>query len=224
MTRKALLIASVVVVLAMLGVAALVAASLPGNVPLPTHWGLNGEPDRFSDKWTALLMPVGLVGGVSLLFNFLPALEPRREGLKRSQGLYLWSWAALLLVGAAIQVAVVGVALRWPIHGTSFILGGIGVMLAMIGNQLGKSRSMYLIGIRTPWTLASEEVWIKTHRLAGKLMVGGGLMLVVAAFLPLPNGLIGTLMLAVIAAAVLIPLVYSYLLWRRERGSGQASG
>lgn len=224
MTRKALLIASVVVVLAMLGVAVLVGASLPGNVPLPTHWGLNGEPDRFSDKWTALLIPVAMVGGVSLLFHFLPALEPRRDGLARSQGLYLWGWASLLLMGALIQLAVVAVALRWPVHGTSLILGGVGTMFVMIGNQLGKSRSMYLVGFRTPWTLASEDVWIRTHRLAGKMMVGGGLLLVVAAFLPLPSGMIATLVLGVIAATAGIPFVYSYVLWRRERRSDQASG
>ena len=59
-------------------------------------------------------------------------------------------------------------------------------MLVPIGNQLGKSRSMYLIGLRTPWTLASEEVWIKTHRLAGKLMIAGGLIAIAAAALALP--------------------------------------
>jgi uncharacterized membrane protein len=224
MTRKSLAIASALVMVLLVAVAAAVASSLPGDMPLPTHWGLDGEPDRFSDKWTALLLPLLVAGPVSLIFYFLPALEPRREGLARSQGLYAWAWVSLLLVSVLIQLAVVSVALHWPVHGTSFILAGVGAMFVLIGNQLGKSRSMYLIGIRTPWTLASEEVWIKTHRLAGKLMVGGGLVLVVAAFVPLPNGMIATIMAAVIGAAVLIPIVYSYVLWRRERGSDQASG
>lgn len=224
MTRKSLLIASIGTVAAMLILAVLVGSSLPAHLPLPIHWGLDGEPDSFSDKWTALLMPVAMVGGISLLFHFLPALEPRRQGLERSQGLYLWSWAALLILGFVIQLAVISVALRWPVHGTSFILGGIGLVFATIGNQLGKSRSMYLIGIRTPWTLASEEVWIKTHRLAGKLMVGGGLLMVAAAFLPLPSGLVATLMLGVIGAAALVPVGYSFLLWRSEVRRNQASG
>lgn len=224
MTRKSLAIASALVMVLLVAVAAAVASSLPGDMPLPTHWGLSGEPDRFSDKWTALLLPLLVAGPVSLIFYFLPALEPRREGLARSQGLYLWVWASLLLVSVLIQLAVVSVALHWRVHGTSFILAGVGAMFVMIGNQLGKSRSMYLIGIRTPWTLASEEVWIKTHRLAGKLMVAGGLLLVMTAFLPIPKGMIATIMLAVIGTAVLIPIVYSYVLWRRERGSDQASG
>ena len=224
MTRKTMAVASTLAAIAMLAAAWVVGSVLPAEMPLPIHWGLDGEPDGFSDKWTALLMPAGLVAGISALLYFLPGLEPRRQGLQRSQGLYLWSWAALLILGATIQLAVISVALRWSVHGTSFILAGLGLVFVLIGNQLGKSRSMYLIGIRTPWTLASEEVWIKTHRLAGKLMVGGGLLLVIAAFLPLPSGLIATLIGGVLVVAVLVPIAYSYLLWRGEVRRNQASG
>jgi uncharacterized membrane protein len=224
MNRRGLGLASLLIVAALAAAAAWVAMSLPGDVPLPTHWGLDGEPDRFSDKWSALMMPALIAAGVSLLFYFLPALESRSEGLKRSQGLYLWSWIALLLMSVFIELAVVSTALQWSVHATSFILAGVGLIFILIGNQLGKSRSMYLIGIRTPWTLASEEVWIRTHRLAGKLMVAGGALLVLGAFLPLPSGVIATLMLAVIAIAVIVPVAYSFILWRRERESSQASG
>ena len=135
--------------------------------------------------------------------------------MQRSQGLYLWTWLSILLVSVAVQLAIISVALHWRIHGTSFVLGGMGAMLAMMGNQFGKSRSMYLIGIRTPWTLASEEVWIKTHRLSGKLFVIGGLVVFAAAFMPVPIGMIVTLFLIVIMVAVLFPVGYSYILWRR---------
>ncbi len=123
-----------------------------------------------------------------------------------------------------IELWVAAAALNWPIDAATFILAGVGAMFVLIGNQLGKSRSMYLIGIRTPWTLASEEVWIKTHRLAGKLMVAGGLLLIVAAFLPLPPALVAAWTVGIIAIAVGIPLVYRLLLWRRERHGDQSSG
>jgi uncharacterized membrane protein len=219
MTRTILAIASVLVVTTMIGVAAAVGSSLPADLPLPTHWGLDGRADAFSDKWTALLMPPALTAGVSLLFYFIPALEPRRQGLERSQGLYLWGWLGLLLMGGVLQLALVALALRWPVQAYHLIVAGLGAMLVLIGNQLGKSRSMYLIGLRTPWTLASEDVWIRTHRLAGKLMVGGGAAMIVAAMLPLPSGPLSTVMLAAIAIAAGVPTVYSYLLWRRERAA-----
>jgi immunity protein, SdpI family len=219
MTRTTLAIASLLVVATMVVAALAVGSSVPGDLPLPIHWGLNGEPDRFSDKWTALLLPSGFTAGVSLLFYFLPSLEPRREGLERSQGLYLWGWVALLLMGAVIELALVALALRWPVHANHLIVGGLGAMLILIGNQLGKSRSMYLIGLRTPWTLASEDVWMRTHRLAGKLMVGGGLLMIAAAALPIPSGPLATVMLGVIAVAAGVPIVYSFVLWRRERAA-----
>lgn len=217
MTRNSLMAASIAVVIALIGVAAWVGAMLPGDVALPIHWDLRGEPDRFSDKWTALLMPALIAGGVSLLFFLLPELESRESGLQRSRGLYLWGWASILLMTAMIELAVISVALKWTVHGTSFVVAGLGIMFVMIGNQLGKSRSMYLIGFRTPWTLASEEVWVKTHRLAGKLMVAAGLVLLLAAFLPLPSGVVATVLGASIGVAVVIPFVYSYVLWRKER-------
>jgi uncharacterized membrane protein len=104
------------------------------------------------------------------------------------------------------------------------MVGAIGVMILVIGNQLGKSRSMYLVGIRTPWTLASEEVWVRTHRLGGKLMVVAGLAMIGAALLPLPAGLLWTIPAVAIAIAAAVPIVYSYLLWRREQAAGQPSG
>lgn len=217
MTRNSLMAASIAVVIALIGVAAWVGAMLPGDVALPIHWDLRGEPDRFSDKWTALLMPALIAGGVSLLFFLLPELESRESGLQRSRGLYLWGWASILLMTAMIELAVISVALKWTVHGTSFVVAGLGIMFVMIGNQLGKSRSMYLIGFRTPWTLASEEVWVKTHRLAGKLMFAAGLVLLLAAFLPLPSGVVATVLGVSIGVAVVVPFVYSYVLWRKER-------
>lgn len=219
MTRKIVAAASALVVATMLGVALVVGASIPPEVQLPIHWGLNGEPDGFAGKWTALLLPAGMTASISLLFYVLPALEPRREGLERSQGLYLWGWVALLLIGGAIQLAVVAMALGWPVDAGRLIIGATGAMLVLIGNQLGKSRSMYLIGMRTPWTLASEDVWIRTHRLAGKLMVAGGLLILAAALLdPAPERLTA-LLVAVIALSAGVPIVYSFLLWRRERAA-----
>ena len=190
MTRKSVGLAALLVVATLAATAVIGGMAMPDGIRLPTHWGINGEPDAFADKWAALLMPVALTAGVSLLFYFLPSLEPRREGLARSQGLYLWGWVAILMIGAAIQLALLSTGLGWGIPVNHLIVGAIGVMLVLTGNQLGKSRSMYLIGLRTPWTLASEEVWIKTHRLCGKLMVLGGIAMMIAALLPLPPGVL----------------------------------
>jgi uncharacterized membrane protein len=217
MTRKTLGIASAAMVLLFLAAALAVGNSLPADLRLPTHWGLNGQPNGFSGKWPALLLPAIMTGLLSLLFWFLPALEPRGRNFIRSTGLYLWSWAALLLVMAAVELVIVAVPLHWHLRVEHIMTGTVGLMFVLIGNQLGKSRSMYMVGIRTPWTLASEEVWIKTHRLGGKLMVLGGLLMVAASFLPITPDLLTATFMVAVAVMVGVPIVYSYLLWRRER-------
>lgn len=223
MTRNRLAAASLALVAAMLAAAMFVGTGLPAEIRLPIHWDLAGQPDGFASKWVALLMPSAIVGGTALLFYFLPALEPREQGLERSQGVYLWAWAATLLLGPVIEFVVVAAALGWSVPANQLIVGALALMLIAIGNQLGKSRSMYMIGVRTPWTLASEEVWIRTHRLAGKLMVLAGAVMLAAALLPLPSGLLATVVGVAIAAAAGIPIVYSFLLWRREKAA-QSSG
>jgi uncharacterized membrane protein len=215
-TRQTIGLAALFTTLAILAAGVAVGASLPVDAQLPVHWGLDGQPDRFGDKWTALLLPAIMPGGVSLLFWFLPALEPRKAGLERSQGLYLAGWVGLLLVGSAVELAVVSVALGWDIQVNRLICLAVGAMLVLIGNQLGKSRSMYMMGVRTPWTLASEEVWIRTHRLAGKLMVAAGFIAMLLGLLPVPPALMVQGMLVATLGAAGIPVVYSWLLWRRE--------
>lgn len=218
MTRKALGLASILIVLTMIAAAFLVGHSLPDGAQLPVHWNMRGEVDRFADKWSALLMPPGMTGLLSLLFWSLPALEPRREGLKRSQGLYLWSWAGLLLVMAAVDLVLVSAALGWGVPVDGVIAGAVGLLFVLIGNQLGKSRSMYMVGIRTPWTLASEDVWVKTHRLGGKLFVLAGIAMVLAAIFGPGSTMLGVVVIAATAIAALVPAFYSFLLWRREKG------
>jgi len=224
MNRRSMGIVSLVLVIAMIGIAVWVAGLVPDGARLPVHWDYNGNPNGFAGKWTALLIPPVMTAALSLLFYFLPAIEPREQHLQRSKGLVLAAWAGLLIVMVLIDLTVVGGALHWAISVQALMLVGVGLMYMLIGNQLGKSRSMFLVGIRTPWTLSSEEVWIKTHRLGGKLTMAAGLIMIAAAFAPLPGRAVPGLVMGLVVVMVGVPVLYSYVLWRRERASGQPSG
>jgi uncharacterized membrane protein len=89
--------------------------------------------------------------------------------------------------------------------------GVVFLVLVLMGNPMGKVRPNFFIGIRTPWTLTSERVWHLTHRLAGKLMVGAGLLGLLAVALNAPHWLLLVLMLA--WAPVVI--VYSLVQYKR---------
>ena len=106
------------------------------------------------------------------------------------------------------------------VGGGRAILGAVSIFMLAMGNVMGKVRRNFFIGIRTPWTLASERVWYATHRLAAKAFVVAGLAGLVIAFAGLSVWLWG----AVIVASAAIPLVYSLLLYKRLERDGQLGG
>ena len=89
----------------------------------------------------------------------------------------------------------------------------VGGLFVVIGNYLGKVRRNFFVGIRTPWTLTSDEVWARTHRVGGWLFVLAGIAIIASAgssrlVLPL-------VLLASVGTAALISVAYSYLVYRR---------
>jgi uncharacterized membrane protein len=80
---------------------------------------------------------------------------------------------------------------------------------------MGKIKSNWFVGIRTPWTLSSEDVWNKTHRLSGKLFMIVGLIMILGAFIP--SRYFGLIFITIIIVLLFIPVVYSYLLYRKEK-------
>jgi uncharacterized membrane protein len=79
--------------------------------------------------------------------------------------------------------------------------------------MMGKAKRNFFIGIRTPWTLSSDRVWDETHKLGARMFIAGGVITVISAFFG-ENGI--WLMLVAMLAAAFVPVVYSYILWRRE--------
>lgn len=166
-------------------------------------------------KWPgAFLMPAfGL--GLWLLFRVLPRLDPRRANYERFEPTY-WTVANVVLVFLAlVHVLSLGTALGWSIDVPRVILVALGSLFVALGNYLPRVKPNWSMGIRTPWTLDSDQVWRNTHRLGGKTFVAAGLVTIGVALLSPQRGF--ALMFAALVLAALVPLVYSYLAWRRER-------
>jgi uncharacterized membrane protein len=191
--------------------------ALPGALygrmpdPVPTHWNLRGIADGFTPKpWGPFVMPLTAAGLLGLLMA-LRALAPREMPVERFARVYTVLTAVvvafLALFTALTSLAAIGVAVNM-----SRALGlGTGLLFVVLGNFMGKLTRNFFIGIRTPWTLVSDEVWLKTHRLGGKLFVAAGVVTVVAAVMG--AGL--EVMLAAVLAAALVSAVYSYLVYRK---------
>jgi uncharacterized membrane protein len=182
---------------------------------IPVHWNASGEVDRFGSKWEAFLVTPALLVFITALMVALPAIEPRRLHLQQSRKPYVASFAAVATLMLVVHTGLVAAALGLEIDMARLVPVAVGIMLVVVGNYLGKVRSNFFIGIRTPWTLSSELSWRKTHRLGGKLFVVVGLAIVASSVLPSP-GVALLVASAVLGVMVLALVVYSYVLWRGD--------
>lgn len=204
---------SLLLFLLMCGIAAWQYPQLPD--PVPTHWNLSGVADGFTAKpWGVLIYPAMLLF-IWLVFKLIPVISPKGFRLDQFMGvvdvLQLSFMAFLTLIGIAALAAARGsvdIGLIVPL--------AMGMLLIVIGNYLGKVRRNFFIGIRTPWTLASEEVWNRTHRLGGYLFVAAGVLMAFGAV-----GQIGFWIgFGAVMTAALVPVLYSLWLYRRIEGFG----
>lgn len=215
MNLRPLAIAGVVTVGLMLGLAAWAWAQIPPGAEVPVHWGIDGQPDGYASKELALLFIPGLTVFITGLLFVLPRFEPRADNLARSGPAYLQVSIAVLVLMVAVQLTVVLAAIGSPL-GINIVLGvATGVLFIVIGNVMGKVRSNFIFGVRTPWTLSSDLSWNKTHRLVGRLFVLLGLATIVV-------GLVGgvtaffAVLLGGIVLIVIVAFVYSYRVWKSD--------
>lgn len=188
--------------------------TLPPDTRVATHFDSHGNPNGWSDPvWAMLLIPA------LAIFNFalqrvLPKIDPRGGNLVRSSGAVATIFTAVAVVLAVVHFIIAATALGTPLPMERLIHLLIGGLFLVMGNVMGKLRTNYTVGIRTPWTLASERVWDHTHRFAGKVFVGGGLLLCALPFLPLDAKWqeAGLVILPLLCAAA--PVLKSWLLWR----------
>jgi len=182
---------------------------------IATHWNVGGTADGFSSRATAVLIMPLVIIGLTGLFNVLPKLDPRRANYAKFIDTYWLIANAVILFILIGHGMIVATGLGYPVKVDRVMPIGIGVLFIVLGNYLTRVEPNWFIGIRTPWTLSSDTVWRKTHRTGGWLMVVGGFVLAASVFLP--QGAFLPLLIAAILIVAVIPVVQSYILWKREQ-------
>lgn len=188
---------------------------LPERVP--THWGMNNQPNGYSPKWALFLIGPGLMAALLALFRFLPWLSPKHWEVDSFRSTYLQVMLIMISLFAYAYAMTLWAGIRGSANVGRAIIGGVCLLLALLGNLLGKLRRNFYIGVRTPWTLANERVWNATHRFAAKTFVAGGLAgLILTLF-----GIHGWPILTVLLAAALIPAAYSLVFYKQLERRGE---
>ena len=210
-------VANIICILGVIGLGAYIAWVFPALPdPMPTHWNAAGQPDDYTAKsaGAAILAAVPLF--VMLIFKIIPAISPHGFRTESFTGVLNNLMTASVVFSCVISVAAIRAALGAEHNMSTIVMVAVGALFMVIGNFLGKVRKNFFLGIRTPWTLASDEVWAKTHRLAGWCFVVAGAIMAIGS---VAGPRLEWVIVAVVAIA-LFPVVYSYLAYRRIEGFG----
>jgi uncharacterized membrane protein len=186
---------------------------LPDRIPI--HWNIRGEVDGWDSKNTIFLGP-GLVLIGWIMLRALPKLSPRQFTIDTFGPTFNLIMFIVSGMFAYIGCVIIYAAGHPATDVGKCMVTGIALFLAALGNLLGKTRRNFYVGIRTPWTLASERVWDATHRMGGRWMTAGGLA---AAGLIILGGSI-IIAFSIIIMTCLYPVLFSYLYYKRLEQSG----
>ncbi len=187
---------------------------LPDQVP--THFNISGNADAWSGKTTLLFLPGAMGIGIYLLMLLIPVLDPKRKiqqmGVKYYNFRFMLTFFFSLFATYLLFVSNSG-SLKNP----NLLIGLIGALFAMLGNYFQTVRPNYFIGIRTPWTLENELIWKKTHRLGGRLWMAGGVLIAILSFFIKSNSALAITFGAILSVMVIVPVVYSYTEFLKEK-------
>ena len=194
---------------------AIVWNTLPETIAM--HFNLKGDIDRYGSKNELVTMILILIAVNAVVYLLLPQvyrIDPKRYAAENKDRLFRIAFAVAVFIAAVLCLIIYS-----SIHGNikfsmRFILAGVGLMLAVVGNYIYNIKPNYFAGIRLPWTLNNDENWKRTHLLGGKLLFGGGLLIaVICLFAPFMFSMIT--LFVVLSVVTLITCIYSYRLYKK---------
>ena len=188
------------------------------TAPIPMHFGLSGQVDRWGDRAEAALMigsmaALSLVGGWAMDWSARQpwADEARRRGLGHAKSLVVAAPCLLSAMMAGLALS----AHPSELGGQHVVLTAVCALMAVIGAVMGKIAPNALVGVRTPWSLTSKLAWEKSNRLAGRLFFWGGLVGVfLAPTAPQPLGM--QVFIAAVLLIAVVTVLESWRVWRSD--------
>lgn len=185
---------------------------------MPIHWGIDGNIDGHSGKAFAIFfLPLFMLASHWFCI-FCTLLDPKnKEQSNKAFGMVIWIIPIVTLFSSGmIYAASFGWIMKIDYIGTTLF----GLLFLIIGNYLPKCKQNYTIGIRVKWALENEENWNATHRFGGRVWVIGGLVIMASMFCP--KAIVPFVIIASIILLAFLPILYSYLYYKKQLKSGNA--
>lgn len=204
--KKMILLTSLLIFIPML-IGLLLWNKLPEELPI--HFNSAGEIDNWESKEFVIFFIPLFLWAMHLLAGFISLADPKKQNISDKMFLLV----LFIVPSVAIFMCVIIYSAAFGINVSATMLGYLflGLVFIILGNYMPKSRQNYSIGIKLPWTLSDTENWNKTHRLGGIVWLLCGIVLLLNIFLN-----IVWLVPVCIFTAVLLPTVYSFLLYKQK--------
>lgn len=209
--KKTILITTLIII-ASIVIGAIFYPQLPAR--MASHWNASGQADGYMSKfWGVFLMPLISIG-MMILFWIIPKIDPLKKNIDKFKKYY--HGFILLMIGFLFYLYLLTLIwnLGYQFNMTRMLAPALGILFYFIGIMLPHAKRNWFIGIRTPWTLSNDEVWDKTHKLAGRLFKFAGLIFFIGMLLG-GGHTFGFVMILILACA-LYPVLYSYLIFRKR--------
>lgn len=188
---------------------------LPSKVP--NHWDLDGTI-TYDDKNTLFIIAFVTIL-IAVLFPVLVKIDPKKRNYQKFLPSYQAFQAFMMIFMLAVTAIIVIEALRPnTVNVPTIVLIMVGLLFVLLGNMMPRFRSNWFCGIRTPWTISSEQIWTKTHRLGGRMFFASGILIFLSAFIPNNNIRFG-LVISFALISSIVPYIFSYLLYKKEQKS-----
>jgi uncharacterized membrane protein len=191
-----------------------------GDLPqkIPTHFNIDGLPDKFGNKPEILVLLIILAAvsmGVYFLLQNIHRVDPKKKYADTTLSVMVKLSVLIVLLMTFVSLIILYFTLQGKITAMPLMFCGISLFLAFMGNLMHSIKPNYFAGIRVPWTLENEDNWRQTHQLASKIWFAGGIVLAVLSLLLNQKILTAVFITGVLVMAA-VPVVYSYLLYKKS--------
>ena len=179
---------------------------------MASHWGAQGEVNGYASRFVGLfLMPIVSVF-MLLLFIILPKIDPLKKNIKKFRGYY--EKFILIIIAFLFYIYILSLAwnLNYRFNMISMMVPALGLLFYYAGILTENAKRNWFIGIKTPWTLSSEIVWVKTHKLGGKMFKASGIISLLGLFFP--KYAIWFVLVPVLFTAI-YTFIYSYIEYQK---------